>query len=187
MPARPRDHAPGAHHVWVKATGNWPYFIDDLDRVRWIRLLEQVAGDHAWKVLAFCEMRTHVHALLDIPDLSLPLGMQYLSREYGRRFNLRHGRTGHFVERRYGSRRIANGRDLLGTYAYVVANPVKDGACRRAEDWRWSSYAAALQLSSDYAFVDSTLVLAELDGSVDALRALVSNRAAHLSKQDPSR
>ncbi len=187
MPARPRDHAPGAHHVWVKATGNWPYFIDELDRVRWVRLLEQVAGDRAWKVLAFCEMRTHVHALLDIPDLSLPLGMQYLSREYGKRFNLRHGRTGHFVQRRYGSRRIENRRDLLATYAYVVANPVKGGACRRAEDWRWSSYAAALQLTSDYAFVDPTLVLAELDGSLDALRALVSNRAAHLSKQDTSR
>ena len=122
-----------------------------------------------------------------MPDLSLPLGMQYLSREYGKRFNLRHGRTGHFVQRRYGSRRIENGRDLLATYAYVVANPVKDGACRRAEDWRWSSYAAALQLTSDYAFVDATLVLAELDGSLDALRAVVSNRAAHLSKQDPSR
>jgi hypothetical protein len=113
--------------------------------------------------------------------------MQYLSREYGKRFNLRHGRTGHFVQRRYGSRRIENGRDLLATYAYVVANPVKDGACRRAEDWRWSSYATALQLSSDYAFVDLSLVLAELGGSLDALRALVSNRATHLSKQDPSR
>jgi REP element-mobilizing transposase RayT len=72
MPARPRDDAPGAHHVWVKATGNWPYFIDELDRERWIRLLEQVAARLGWKVLAFCEMRTHAHALLDIPDLSLP-------------------------------------------------------------------------------------------------------------------
>ena len=187
MPARPRDDAPGAHHVWVKATGNWPYFIDELDRQRWIRLLEQVAGDHAWKVLAFCEMTTHVHAIVDTPDSSLPLGMQYLSREYGKRFNLRHERTGHFVQRRYGSRRIENGRDLLGTYAYVVANPVKDGVSPRAEDWRWSSYAATLQLSSDYAFVDPTVLLAELNGSLDALRALVSNRAAHLSKQDPSR
>ena len=110
--------------------------------------------------------------------------MQYLSREYGKRFKLRHGRTGHLVQRQYGSRRIENGRDLLATYAYVVGNPVKDGACRRAEDWRWSSYASALQLSSDFAFVDPTLVLAELDGSLDALRALVSNRAAHLSHKD---
>jgi hypothetical protein len=132
-------------------------------------------------------MTTHVHAIVNIPDESLPLGMQYLSREYGKRFNLRHGRTGHCVQRRYGSRRIESGRDLLGAYAYVVGNPVKAGACARAEDWRWSSYAATLQLTSDFAFVDAALVLAELDHSLDALRALVASRAAHLSKRDLSR
>jgi REP element-mobilizing transposase RayT len=186
MPARPRDHAPGAHHVWVKATGNWSYFVDELDRQRWVQLLERVAGECDWTVLAFCEMTTHVHAVVDVPDASLPLGMQYLSREYGKHFNLRHDRVGHFVQRRYGNRRIENGRDLLGTYAYVVANPVKDGACQRAEDWRWSSYGTALGLTTDFSFVDPTLVLAELDGSLDALRALVANRAEHLSKADVS-
>jgi putative transposase len=187
MPAKPRDNAPGAHHVWVKATGNWPYFLDELDRERWIKLLERVAGAREWNVLAFCEMTTHVHALVDTPDWSLPDGMQYLSREYGKRFNLRHDRTGNFLQRRYGSRRIESGSDLVGTYAYVVCNPVKDGACRRAEDWRWSSYATALQLTSDFPFVNPALVFAELDDSLDALRALVSNRAAHLSKQALSR
>jgi REP element-mobilizing transposase RayT len=173
--------------VWVKATGNWAYFIDELDRERWIGLLEYVAGKNDWNVLGFCEMTTHVHAVVDVPDWSLPLGMQYLSREYGKRFNLRHDRTGHFVQRRYGNRRIEDGRDLLGTYAYVAANPVKDGACRRAEDWRWSSYATTLELTSDFAFVDASLVLGELGNSLQALRALVSNRAAHLSRRDVSR
>ena len=171
----------------MKATGNWSYFIDELDRERWISLLERVAGDHGWNVLAFCEMTTHVHAVVDVPDRSLPLGMQYLSREYGKRFNLRHDRTGNLVQRRYGSRRIESGRDLVGTYAYVVANPVKAGVCPRAEDWRWSSYATTLKLTSDFAFADATLVLAELDGSLDALSALVSTRAAQLSNVDMSR
>jgi hypothetical protein len=66
----------------------------------------------------------------------------------------------------------------------VVGNPVKDGVCARAEDWRWSSYAATLGLTSDFSFVDAGLVLAELDDSLDALRILVSTRAAHLSKTD---
>ena len=66
----------------------------------------------------------------------------------------------------------------------MVGNPVKDGACGRAEDWRWSSYATTLQLTSDFAFVDATLVLAELGDSLDALRRLVSARAADLSQRD---
>jgi hypothetical protein len=46
-----------------------------------------------------------------------------------------------------------------------------------AEDWRWSSYAAILGLTSDFGFVAARLVLAELGESVDALRAVVTARA----------
>jgi hypothetical protein len=39
MPRRPRDTSPGIHHAWVNATGNWSYFLDEVDRVTWIRPL----------------------------------------------------------------------------------------------------------------------------------------------------
>lgn len=177
MSHRVRDAAPGIHHVWVNATGNWPYFLDDVDRIAWIRLLIRVMGDHGWRCLAFCQMTTHVHAILDVPDVSLPVGMQYLNREYSKDFNARHERFGQFVRKRYGSRRVVDGGDLLGVYAYVVLNPVRERMCPRAEDWRWSSYATTLGLSSDFPFVDASRVLGELDGSVDALRRLVANEA----------
>jgi putative transposase len=171
----------------VNATGNWPYFIDDADRLAWIRLLEKVARHHAWKVPAFCQMTTHVHAIVETPDTSLSRGMRYLNREYSRRFNARHDRLGHFVRKRFGSRRVTGGRDLLGTYPYVVLNPVSEGMCRRAEDWRWSSYATTLGLTDDFGFVDAGIVIAELGGSVDALRALVAARATPLSAPAVSR
>jgi putative transposase len=127
-------------------------------------------------------MTTHVHAIVDVPDASLPRGMQYLNREYSKRFNARHNRSGQFVRRRFGSRRITSGRDLVGAYAYVVLNPVNEGMCRRAEDWRWSSYAAALGLTTDFGFVNASMVLAELDDAVDALRSLVTARAPLLAE-----
>lgn len=187
MPSAPRDSAPGLHHIWVNATGNWAYFIDDADRSRWIRLFVQVADAHAWRVPAFCQMTTHVHAIVDVPDTSLPLGMRYLNREYSKRFNARHDRAGQFVRRRFGSRRITSARDLLGVYAYVVLNPVREGVCPRAEDWRWSSYATTLGLTADYSFVDAKIVLAELGGTVDALHALVTARASGLAEAAMSR
>ena len=180
MPARPRDSAPGIHHVWVNATSHWQYFVDDVDRLAWIRLLIRVRDRHGWRVLAFCQMTTHVHALLEVPNDSLPSGMEYLSREYGKDFNARHGRHGHLVRKRYGSRRVTDARDLLGVYAYVVLNPVEAGACTRAEDWRWSSYATAVGLTHDFPFVDTALVLAEIGGRIEELRALVDARAAEL-------
>jgi putative transposase len=113
--------------------------------------------------------------------------MQYLNREYSKRFNARHDRSGHFVRRRYGSRRIMNAADLLGVYAYVVLNPVKEGMCPRAEDWRWSSYATTLGLTDDFCFVDAGIVIAELGGSLDALRTLVASRAPPRSEAATSR
>jgi len=173
MPTRPRDDAPGAHHVWVNATGNWAYYLDDADRLDWIRRLVRAAERFTWTCLAFCQMTTHVHALLDIPDRSLPRGMEYLNREYSKDFNARHARVGRFQRQRYGSRRIQDGADLLGAYAYVVLNPVVEGMCPRAEDWRWSSYATTVGLTRDFPFVDASLVLAELGGAPDALRRFV--------------
>ena len=181
MPSTPRDSAPGVHHIWTNATGNWAYFMDDADRRAWIGLLKQVADVYGWTVVAFCQMTTHVHAIVVVPDTSLSRGMQYLNREYSKRFNARHDRTGHFVRKRFGSRRVRDGRDLVGTYAYVVLNPVNEGMCPNAEDWRWSSYATTLGLTSDFGFIDAGMVLGELDGAVGGLRSVVTARSPRVA------
>lgn|GEM_PF-885185 len=176
MPSPPRNRTPGIHHAWVNATGNWPYFADDVDRMAWIGLLVRTLDRFDWTCIAFCQMTTHVHMLVLVADLSLPEGMRYLNREYSKDFNARHGRAGQFVRQRYGSRRIENGPDLLGAYAYVVLNPVTAGLCPRAEDWRWSSLATTLGLTRDFPFADASLVLGELGGATDELRDLVAAR-----------
>jgi len=164
----------------VNATSHWQYFLDDVDRMAWIRLLIRVSDRHGWGVVAFCQMETHVHALLDVANDSLPLGMEYLNREYAKDFNARHDRQGHLIRKRYGSRRVVGHRDLLGAYAYVVLNPVEAGARARPEDWRWSSYATTVGLTADFQFVDARLVLAEVNYRADQLRVLVDARAAEL-------
>jgi REP-associated tyrosine transposase len=176
MPSPTRDFAPGLHHVWVNATGREEYFSDDVDRLAWLRRLVQTREIHSWTCIVFCQLTTHVHLVLDVPDWSLPVGMKRLNLEYSRDFNARHRRVGQLVRRRYGSRRILSGTDLLGVYAYVVLNPVEAGLVRRPEDWRWSSHATTLGSSRDFPFVDASLVLAELGGSIEALRALVEAR-----------
>jgi REP-associated tyrosine transposase len=170
--------APGIHHVWVNATGNWAYFLDDVDRLAWIRRLVTVAERHGWTIVAFCQMGTHVHAIVLVPDWSLPLGMEYLNREYGKEFNARHDRHGALVRKRYGSRRVEDGLDLLGVFAYVVLNPVVEGMCDAPEDWLWSTYATTIGRRDDFPFVDAGIVLAELDGFVETLRDLVAARQA---------
>jgi REP element-mobilizing transposase RayT len=187
MPPQPRDLAPGLHHVWVNATGGERYFVDHDDRMTWIRLLCCTLSRYRWTCIAFCQMSTHVHLIVDIPDHSLALGMKQLNTGYSKDFNAQHERVGQFVRRRYQSRRIADGRDLVGAYAYVVLNPVAAGISLRAEDWRWSSYATTLGISNDFPFVDASLVVAEGGGSTDRLRAVVESRQReNLSRLDQS-
>lgn len=163
--------------MWVNATGNEQYYVDNVDRIVWIQLVVQVLDRFGWNCVAFCQLSTHVHLIIDVPDSSLPLGMKQLNMGYSRDFNRRHDRVGQFVRRRYGSRRIVDGRDLVATYAYVVLNPVVAGLCPRPEDWRWSSYATALRISGDFPFVDAALVVAEAGGSPEMLRSTVNARA----------
>ncbi|MFL5959374.1 MAG: hypothetical protein ACJ75G_03780 [Gaiellaceae bacterium] len=177
MPRRPRDTRPGLHHAWVNATGNWDYFLDEVDRLNWLRRLVSMLDRMAWACVAFCQMSTHVHLLLAVPDDSLPIGMRDLSREYSCDFNLRHGRTGAFLRKRFGSRPIEDADDLLGTYCYVVLNPVAEGLCLRPEEWRWSSYRTTTGIASDFPFVDGTRVIAEAGGTREALRRLVEGAA----------
>ena len=177
MPSPPRDTAPGFHHVWVNATGSWDYFLDETDRMIWVRRLVQTMARVPWTCVAFCQMSTHVHLLLRIDDSSLSVGMRDLNREYSCDFNLRHGRVGTFVRGPFGSRRIEDGKDLLGTGAYVYNNPVKGGVCASADEWAPSSYRTTIGLSRDFPFVDAGSLIAE-SGGLEQLRRFVQARAA---------
>jgi REP element-mobilizing transposase RayT len=185
MPRRPRDIRPGLHHVWVNATDDWDYFLDEVDRIVWVRIFVSMLDRMAWNCAAFCQMSTHVHFIVSIPDQSLPVGMRDLNREYSCEFNLRHGRRGAFLRKRFGSRPIEDANDLLGTYCYVVLNPVAEGLCLRAEEWRWSSHRTTILMSQDFAFVDGSSVIAEAGGTIESLRRVV--HSATLGRRDRTR
>ena len=185
MPSRRRDASPGFHHVWVNATGNWPYFLDEVDRITWIRRLVAVLDRMAWKCVAFCQMTTHVHLLLDVPDDSLAVGMRDLNREYSCDFNLRHRRKGAFLRKRFGSRRLVDGGDLLATYCYVALNPVVERLCLRPDEWRWSSYRTTVGISREFPFVDARSVIAEAGGAPELRRVVEGVARTRLDEPRP--
>src|SRR5437660_9657074 len=185
MPRRPRDLRPGFHHGWVNATGDWDYFLDEVDRLAWVRRFVSMLDRMGWKSPAFCQMSTHVHFLLDVHDQSLPIGIRDLNREYSCDFNLRNDRKGAFLRKRFGSRRIEDADDLIATYCYVVLNPVAEGLCLRPEEWRWSSYRTTIGISEDFPFVDGSAVVAEAGGPAALRRAVESAARARPNRTRP--
>jgi REP-associated tyrosine transposase len=174
MAQRPRDDEPGIHHVVVKATGPGEYFADHIDRLDWLRRFIRVLDRYAWSCLLVCQMTTHVHAIVDVPDRSLSQGMHRLNCGYGSEFNGRHGRSGNLVGARFWSKRATTNEQLLATFRYAALNPVRAGICERAEEWFWSSFATSCGLATTFPFVDATHVLSALEASPkDAAAALL--------------
>jgi REP element-mobilizing transposase RayT len=146
----------------VGSAGPIEYYRDDTDRLVWIRRLVHVLARHGWTCIATCQLSTHVHLLVEVPDESLPHGMHALTSDYSREFNARHRRIGYLVRDRYWSRRIADDEYLLTAFRYIVRNPVEAGLCRQPEEWFWSSFATSCGLAQTFSFVDVTSVLSAL-------------------------
>jgi putative transposase len=179
MAQKPRDTEPGIHHFVVGATGPSDYYRDHIDRLDWLRRFIRTLDRYGWSCLLFCQMTTHVHALVDVPDRSLSEGMQRLNGGYGREFNERHGRSGALIRRRFWSTRMQSEEQLLAAFRYAALNPVRARMCGRAEEWYWSSVATSCGLATTFPFVDTTAVMSALRATTDdfarALLALCSD------------
>ena len=143
----------------------------------WIRRLAKTVDRHNWICIIFCQVTTHVHALVDVPDTSLSRGMQYLNSWYGKEFNGRHGRHGYLIGDRFWSKRMKTTEQTLTAFRYVARNADDAGVSTSPEAWFWSSYATTIGPDNRFPFVDATLVLSQFGSSpaaaIAALRAFV--------------
>jgi putative transposase len=173
MPRPPRDSEPGHHHVVMGATGPGPYYLDTADRLTWVRMFVGTLQRFEWRCVGFCQLTTHVHALVDIPDESLPHGMQRLNSAYGKYFNDMHGRKGALLRTRYWSTRMKTHGQLLAAFAYIALNPLRARLCTRPEEWPWSSFATSCLLTDAFPFVDASLVCSLLRAETAPAEALL--------------
>jgi putative transposase len=173
-----RDKAAGIFHVYTHAV--WAadgLFRDDVDRIAFLRELVLAGARVEWDCLAFCLMDTHYHAILEVEDDALPVGMHSLNFRYAAQFNGRHSMRGHVMGARYDSVRIEDDQHLLNAFKYVVLNPVEAGLVQSPADWPWSSYAGTVGLAEPHSFVADGRVLAALGTTsaraIPALRTFV--------------
>jgi REP element-mobilizing transposase RayT len=129
----------GLFHVTARGNRGATIFVDDLDRVDFLHLLQTTIDRFAWRALAHCLMGTHYHVLIESSRANLSDGMQRLNGMYARRFNRRHGFRGHVFEDRFSSWVMRDEQHFHATLAYVRDNPVRAGLCERPEDWPWSA------------------------------------------------
>lgn len=128
----------GYFHVTARGVARRAIYRGRDDYRSFLALLAVTARRHSWDVSAFCLMPNHYHLVLEATREALSNGVQRLSGLYAQGFNARHGRWGHLFGARFSSRLIESEEHLYTAARYVLANPVRAGLSRRAEDWPWS-------------------------------------------------
>ena len=159
--ARPiRIEFPGAvYHIFSRGNRRETIFLDDKDRILFLKLLSSTVSRLNWVCHAYCLMCNHYHLLVETPEGLLSRGMQYLNSNYSRKFNSKHELRGHLFEKRYTAKLVDGNLQFLATARYVVRNPVAANMVLDAAKWKWSSYRATvgIEKSPDFLFVDDVL------------------------------
>lgn len=101
----------------------------------------------------YCLLDNHYHLLVVPHEDPVSRLMQQLNSTYCEGFNRRHGRVGHVLQGRFGSRLVQDGGYARTALRYLALNPVAAGLVRAPDEWRWSSYRAVLGLDAAPGFL----------------------------------
>jgi putative transposase len=143
VPRIARVVAVGApHHVTQAGNNRQQVFFSNNQRRSYLTLLAEHASRHGLRILGYCLMPNHVHAVVvpQRPD-SMARGFGRAHNSYSRYFNTVRRRSGHVWQNRFYSAPL--GREhLVQALRYVDLNPVRARLVDGALDYPWSSARA---------------------------------------------
>jgi REP element-mobilizing transposase RayT len=173
------------YHVVARGNAKMAIYCDDVDRSRFLTLLESVVKSYQVECHAYCLMSNHYHAVLRTLTANLSAAMQYLNSVYAQQWNRRYGRVGHVFQGRFKAQLIQRDAHFLEACRYVVLNPVRAGLVGNAGDWVWSSYAATAGLIPAPTWLTTDLILGASPAA--EYRAYRSFIAAGISESEVAR
>ncbi|MFZ5863293.1 MAG: transposase [Nitrospirota bacterium] len=155
------EFAGALYHVTARGNARQAIYVDDEDRLHFIARLARAGERYHWRIHAYCLMDNHYHLVIETERPTLARGMRHLNGTYTQYVNRRHHRVGHLFQGRYKAILVERDPYLLALCRYVVLNPVRAKACRRPEQWRWSSYRATAGLELPPAWLTTDWVLTQ--------------------------
>ena len=143
MARKPRIHFNGAvYHVILRGLDGKPIFRNVADRRAWEALVGEGCERFGHRLHAFCWMKDHVQMAVQIDEAPLSKIMQNLSFRYTRHFNKQHGEEGPLFHGRYKAILIDPDEYLDDLVRFIHNAPVRGGAAKTAEAYRWSSHSS---------------------------------------------
>src|SRR5215471_87478 len=125
--ARPlRIERPGGrYHATARGNEQKRIYRSDRDRMHFLELLSELTERFGVRVHAYNLMDNHYHLLLETPEANLSRAMQWCNVSYSVWFNLRHRRSGHLLQGRFGAELVQDDAGWQEVARYVHLNPVR--------------------------------------------------------------
>lgn len=168
-----------AYHVTCRGNERQNIYRDDIDRNRFLLLLNQSVNIYSVKLHSYVMMNNHFHLLVETPLGNLPEFMRRFNVAYIGYYNRRHKRVGHLYQGRYKAILVDKDEYLSILSRYIHLNPVRVKTMEKAEpkekynrlaDYPWSSLPGYLKKRKKRYFVTYGLVLADYGGDTDKAR-----------------
>ncbi|TYO96833.1 REP element-mobilizing transposase RayT [Geothermobacter ehrlichii] len=167
-----RIEFPGAvYHITSRGNAKADIFLDDGDRLLFLKTLTRVVKRFNWLCHAYCLMDNHYHLLIETPEGNLSAGMRQLNGVYTQAFNRKHGRVGHVFQGRFKAILVEKQSHLLELCRYVVLNPVRAGAVGHPADHPWNSFLATLGKEPCPPFLSTDWILSNFSQSRDKAKS----------------
>lgn len=171
MPRQPRLELEGAtYHVTQHGVDDRKIFRDDVDRAKFLALLQEEVERSRWPCLAYSLMSTHYHLLVRLEQLTLSSGFQRLNGRYAQAYNNRYARRGHLFERRFRDVIVETDTHRYEVTRYIHLNAIRANMCRSPEAHVWSDYGSTVGLLPRDPIVDPRISLELFGDRLDVAR-----------------
>jgi len=128
-------------HVTWKCHNNEFLLKDEKIKAHLYWLLKKYKKECRIKIYGYCFMDNHPHIVGYCESLTdFSKFFQIVNGLLARFINKNYERRGQVVMDRFKSPQIQDERHMLHTLHYIDLNPLRAGICRRAKDYKWSSY-----------------------------------------------
>ncbi len=157
-----RIEYPGAlYHVTSRGNEKRKIFLQDSDRLRFLRILEEYHDRYGILIHGYVLMDTHYHLILETPQGNLLKVMHGLNGGYTGYFNRKHRRVGHLFQGRYTGILVDKDAYLLQLSRYLHLNPVVAKMVERPEQYEWSNYSGFIRKGKQLGWVEYGWLLSQ--------------------------
>lgn len=138
----PRQYIEGYwYHVYTRSVDEVCLFEFDVERVWFVKKLDEVLSRNQCSLGALCLMDTHCHALVQMGPVALDRALNGLHNGYTKHINALRNRSGTLFDARPGANIILNDQYLLQLVPYIHQNPVKASMVESASKYEWNTDA----------------------------------------------